>query len=257
MYAIKSYIKYLYYSKSKYRIHSPFIFEFITKILEHKKFKSNRIDKLKDFYKINSTNILNEDLGAGSRFEKQKKSKKNTNEWLKKSSSSSKYGKLLNRIANYYNTKKILELGTNLGIGAAYLSTEKNKVLSIEGNKFLAAYTREALLKNNFKNIEIEIGNFDIVLSDILQKNQQFDLYFLDGNHSKKATLSYFNDILSFITPNDIIILDDINWSEEMNEAWQQIYKNQKVKLSIDLYKMGILFFREEQLAKEHHILWH
>lgn len=257
MHLILSYIKYLFNSKSKYRIHSPFVFEFINNVLSKKNKNLSKVQKLIDYYKKNPIKINNEDLGVGSKYSPNNIEKKSTKEWLKNSSSPIKYGKILNNVANFYNCKKILELGTNLGVGTAYLSSAKNEIISIEGNKSLAKFTEESLIKNDFKNIAIEVGNFDELLENILDKNKHFDLYFIDGNHSKSATLKYFYQILPYIQTNDIVIFDDINWTKEMNEAWQEIHKNEKVRLSIDLYKLGIIFFREEQLAKEHHILWY
>lgn len=257
MHIIRSYINYLFNSKSKYRIHSPFVFEFINNVLNGKKSNFEIIQRLIAYYKKNPVELKNEDFGVGSKFKSKKSEKKSTLEWLKNSSTPIKYGKVLNNISNFYKCKKVLELGTNLGIGTAFLSTQENQIVSIEGNKDLAGFTAASLKKNHFKNIEIVVGNFDEVLENVLNKNQHFDLYFIDGNHSKEATLKYFHQILPFIQPNDIVVFDDINWTKKMNEAWQEIYKNKKVRLSIDIYKLGILFFREEQLAKEHHILWH
>jgi hypothetical protein len=51
-----------------------------------------------------------------------------------------------------------------------------------------------------------------------------------------------------------VFIFDDIRWSEEMNRAWQKIKNHPSVMVSIDLFFMGIVFFRTEQ-AKEHFTL--
>ena len=42
---------------------------------------------------------------------------------------------------------------------------------------------------------------------------------------------------------DSFIIFDDINWSEEMKEAWKEIIKHPSVRISIDVYMMGIVFF--------------
>jgi len=51
------------------------------------------------------------------------------------------------------------------------------------------------------------------------------------------------------------MVFDDINWSEGMQEAWDIIRKNERVKISIDLFYMGILFFRKEQKEQEHFVI--
>ena len=42
-----------------------------------------------------------------------------------------------------------------------------------------------------------------------------------------------------------VIIIDDIHYSTEMEEAWDIIKKNEKVTMTIDIWRMGLVFFRE------------
>jgi hypothetical protein len=44
--------------------------------------------------------------------------------------------------------------------------------------------------------------------------------------------------------------VDDIYWSEGMTKAWQAIKKHPDVTLSIDIFDIGIVFFRKE-LSKQ------
>ncbi|NNL79773.1 MAG: class I SAM-dependent methyltransferase, partial [Flavobacteriaceae bacterium] len=59
------------------------------------------------------------------------------------------------------------------------------------------------------------------------------------------------NLLLNRIHNNSIMIFDDIHWSAEMEEAWAIICEHSRVKVSIDIFYWGLVFFREEQ-AKEH-----
>ena len=47
-----------------------------------------------------------------------------------------------------------------------------------------------------------------------------------------------------------IFIFDDIHWSQEMEEAWQIIKQHPQVKVTIDIFFMGIVFLKKE-LQKE------
>jgi predicted O-methyltransferase YrrM len=76
------------------------------------------------------------------------------------------------------------------------------------------------------------------------------DLIFFDGNHKKEPTLAYFGQCLQHIHPDTVLIIDDIHWSQGMTDAWNTIRCHSRVKVSIDLYHMGIVFFKEE-LSKE------
>jgi hypothetical protein len=79
-------------------------------------------------------------------------------------------------------------------------------------------------------------------------------MIYFDGNHSKKATLEYFNSLLPTIKNESYWIFDDINWSKDMNDAWQIIKNHPEVSVSIDTFRWGIIFFRKEQ-AKENFVI--
>ena len=79
-------------------------------------------------------------------------------------------------------------------------------------------------------------------------------MIFIDGNHKKDATMNYFQRCLQHIDDSSVLIFDDIHWSEGMEEAWDEIKQHPGVKVTIDLFQMGLVFFREE-LSKEDFIL--
>ena len=66
--------------------------------------------------------------------------------------------------------------------------------------------------------------------------------------------MAYFEKCLQHIHPDTVFIFDDIHWSAGMEEAWSLIRRHPKVKVCIDLYLMGIVFFKEE-LSKENFTL--
>ena len=115
--------KYLYYlliSKNKHAIHGPFIFEFVNKIIYEKIEDKNceSIEKLRKELCRSEDTIEITDFGAGSRINRSKNRK--IQDIAQNSAKNSKFGKLLYRIIKYYSPKKILELGTSLGISSSY-----------------------------------------------------------------------------------------------------------------------------------------
>ncbi len=72
------------------------------------------------------------------------------------------------------------------------------------------------------------------------------DLVFIDGNHTKEATLRYFEVFLKKNNKEFAILFDDIYWSKGMTEAWETIKKNKKVNLSIDFYSFGLVFIGKD-----------
>ena len=88
-------------------------------------------------------------------------------------------------------------------------------------------------------------GNFDIELPKVLEQNPKLDFVFIDGNHRKEPTINYFEQVLANIHNNTIVVLDDIHWSNEMEAAWNEIIQDKNVKVTIDLFYFGIVFFKE------------
>jgi predicted O-methyltransferase YrrM len=141
-----------------------------------------------------------------------------------------------------------LELGTNLGVGTQALALHTaSQVTSVEGCPQLFEFSKKQFA--SFNNIRLVHSSFKEALDDL--SRQSWDLIFIDGHHEKKATLSYFEQLLPATHNDTLIILDDINWSRGMLEAWAEIKAHPKVRVSIDTFFWGLVFFREEQ-AKEH-----
>lgn len=191
-----------------------------------------------------------EDLGAGSRVSKGKQRK--VADIARAAAITPKAGQLLFRIAQFYKPKTMLELGTSLGIGSIYLANGmlNGQLYTIEGSPKVAD-----IAQHNFKNLKETnitslVGSFDDHLPNLLGKLKQVDLAFIDGNHRKEPTLRYFRQIKEYCTADSILIFDDIHWSNEMYSAWQEIQSDQDVTVSLDLFRLGIVFFRKD-IAKQ------
>lgn len=251
MYQILQYIKFLLRSSNEHGVHSPFVFELVTKCFYDKKRYSEyqKIREYKEKLYQNNQVIEVTDFGAGSRVFKSNKRK--ISKIARTAGITKRRARLLFRICRYLNVKNTLELGTSLGIATAALASHKtNSVTSIEGCPETSGVAKNSLRSSGFDNIQIKTGEFSSILPD--QTNQQYDLVYFDGNHSKEATLHYFNLLISSKHNNTLFLFDDIHWSREMNEAWETIKTNEEVSITIDTFYQGLVFFRKEHLEKEH-----
>jgi precorrin-6B methylase 2 len=241
-------------------IHSPFVFEFTTQVLNDNRqyYCYNNIEKLRRQLKYDNTEILLEDFGAGSRIHSTYK--RRVCDIAKSSLKSKKFCQLFFRIINFYFSRSleknvtILELGTSLGITTAYLaSVNRNyKIVTIEGAKAVAEIAKKNFQQLELSNIELIEGNFDSTLIQTLKQLSAIDFAFIDGNHRKEPTINYFKEILAKTSEHSILVFDDIHWSREMEEAWEYIKHHTSITLSIDLFFIGIVFFRKEQRVKQH-----
>ena len=253
---LKSYIKFLYNSKNEHGVHSPFVFFLVTKCFYDKK-KCPEYTILKDYRNSllqNKNTIEVTDFGAGSRVFKS--NTRAINQIAKTAGISPKRAELLFRIVRYFQPETILEIGTSLGLAttALALGNKKAKIISLEGCPNTINQCQLQLQKFNINNVECVNTEFSSYLSNFQLPTSNFQLIYFDGNHSKKATIDYFELLLPTITNDSVWIFDDIHWSKEMEEAWEIIKNHSKVTVTIDTFQWGIVFFRKEQ-EKEHFVI--
>nr|WP_309760799.1 class I SAM-dependent methyltransferase [Flavobacterium sp.] len=257
---IKSYLQFLWRSKNEHAVHSPFVFSLLTKCFYDKKSKPEYavLRKYRNSLLANKNTIEVTDFGAGSKV-----FKSNTRvvaQIAKTAGISRKRAELLFRITYYFQPDSVLEIGTSLGLATAALSLGsqsvgiKAKITTLEGCPNTIAIAKSQLQLFNFDNVNPIVTEFSSFLGDIQLQTLNFKLIYFDGNHSKKATLDYFDLLLPTITNETVWIIDDIHWSPEMKNAWEIIKTHPKVTVTIDTFQWGLVFFRREQ-PKQHFII--
>jgi predicted O-methyltransferase YrrM len=252
-------IKYLHYyltasNRKGHGMHSPFVFDFITKVLNDKtNYPAYRqVEDLRKQLLKNETLLSVEDMGAGSVISKT--NQRSVASIVKHAAKPKKFGQLLYRMVKTYQPQSIIELGTSLGITTSYLSLAKPdvKIITMEGSPAIAAAAKENFKELKLDNVSLVKGNFDHTLSSILSDLACVDFCFIDGNHRQEPTARYFQQLLPRINNESILIFDDIHWSKEMEQAWETIKEHDAVRCSIDLFFIGIVLFRQEFKEKQH-----
>lgn len=252
-----SFLKFLWNSKNQHGVHSPFVFDLVTKCFYYKKYypEYSILRNYRNSLLENKNTIEVTDFGAGSRVFKS--NTRPINQIAKNAGISPKRAELLFRIVNYFQPETILEIGTSLGLATSALSLgNKNAYIqSLEGCTNTLSYG-ESTFNSFFPDFNIEFINtkFEDYLSKCQLNTEHCQLIYFDGNHSKKATLEYFELLLPTITNDSVWIFDDIHWSNDMEEAWEIIKNHLKVTVTIDTFQWGIVFFRTEQ-KKEHFVI--
>ena len=246
---LNSYIRYYFKSKSRYVIHSPFAYQLMHHIFHDKSADQElkKLDKAKKQLFKRTTPIETTDLGAGAGNKHYTTYIDTLGKIARRRSPGSRSLHILFKLSRHFHPAYILEFGTSAGISASYIGRASpfKKFVSMEGCAVLAAHACEYFTELNLSGIEVKVGNFDVILDKTLDEFEQLDLVFVDGNHRKRQTLDYFARCLKKTHEHSIIIFDDIHWSAEMEEAWKVIKKNERVSVTIDLYNMGIVFFRK------------
>ncbi len=266
LHPIKSYLNFLWNSKNQHGVHSPFVYNLVTKCF-YDTTKHTEYSILKEYRNsllANKNTIEVTDFGAGSRVFKS--TTRAIYQIAKTAGISSKRAKLLFRIVNYLQPESILEIGTSLGLATSALSlgleaktniaklNKDAKIITLEGCLNTMAIAKNQCQLQNLNNIDFINTEFSSYFITQHPTPNTQDLIYFDGNHSKKATLEYFELLLPTITNDSIWIFDDIHWSKDMEEAWKIIQNHPKVTVTIDTFQWGIVFFRNEQ-KKEHFVI--
>lgn len=152
------------------------------------------------------------------------------------------WGRLLMAHIRATSPSSLLELGTNLGIGAHFIGLAKDPLASfvtIEGDPTLSMLASRHL--TDIPNLRLEVGRFSDVLPAILTEIPPIDWAYIDGHHDGKATVDYFHQLKNGASSGCWMFFDDIRWSEAMFRAWQSIRKDESVAFAFDLGKMGLI----------------
>ncbi len=253
---ILDYLKYLFLAKNEHSLHSPFLFEFYLKVLKHSSTENDfsEIETLRKSLLADEREIEIVDLGAGSKLSRSNRRK--IKDIAKNSQKPAELAQLFNRIIKYYNYQSVLDLGTSLGVTTAYLSkaNPNGKVYSFEGCPNTVRIAEENFRELGIQNVEILIGDLNNTLQAQLDKTEKIDFAFFDANHQYEPTIDYFEKCLTKVHDDTCFIFDDIYWSDGMKKAWGFIKSHPQVTVSIDIFWVGIVFFRKKQ-PKQHFVL--
>ena len=203
---IISYLKYCWQRKGPFRIHSPFVFDYVTKSLQ----KSSNYDyeKLYSVYRVIDRH----------RFCTPPARKK---------------AQLIYKTTSYFDAGNIAIVGETkaMNIAAIAMSCPKTQ---LHTTAWREAYDElESLGINNLKLIDNET-----LLKSLDSDNREPFVLFLASPMEGDAFLKHAR-------PDDIIIIDNIHRTHESEHSWNTLKNNNLVKFSFDIYYIGILFFKQ------------
>jgi predicted O-methyltransferase YrrM len=250
-YRIKSRLNFLLKSSNQHGIHSPFVYDLITKCFYDK----TPFSAYHNLKALRNKLIYNQDLVKIKHYSETSKVFQSNHQKIstivKGEGSSYKKQKQLYRITNYFKPKNVLELGTSVGLGSAAMAIASNNsiIKTVEVNKNISDIAKKVFKSYQLKNIQIDTSSF----KDFFKKSnyENLDLVYLDGTCDKESTIENFNSLLKHSHNESVFIINNIYWSKEMTEAWNIIKKQKEITVSIDTYYLGFLFFRKEQ-PKQH-----
>lgn len=254
MFQLLAYLRFWLRSGNAHGLHSPFVFGLYTSVIRHTgRFGAfEAIEKQRRALLQSSQTITVTDFGAGSHTGAGRQ--RRVSAIARTAAKPAWLAQLLFRLVNHFRPATILELGTSLGLTTAYLAApdSRQRVITFEGCPNVAAVARNTFEKLELRNVELEEGNLDETLAPTLAGlPAPVDFVFFDGNHRYEPTLRYFEQCLMRAHEHSVFVFDDIHWSAEMERAWEAIKAHPQVLVTVDLFYIGLVFFRTNQ-PKQH-----
>ena len=245
------YILRAHYRKGHW-VHSPFTFHTLNYVIFERTpyYSFNIIESLRQQLLHDNTTLTLQPLGTS-----QAKTTTIARE-LKNSTKSPRQAQLLQRLCASNQSHYIIELGTNLGLSTAYLASNNSnsQVYTLEGQPQLCQIAQQNFKQLHLNYIQLIEGIINNTLPTLIQQIPQIDLIFIDANHQYQATINYYKLAKSKVHKNTIIVFDDIHWSEGMQQAWNEIRQDPDIRLAIDIFHMGIVWFNTD-IPKQHYIV--
>lgn len=162
---------------------------------------------------------------------------------------------LLFKLIRQFGPARCVELGTCVGISAAYqgaalaLNGQGGHLVTIEGSQQTADVAVRNLRDLDLGTVAVTVGRFQDALPGVLDEQRPVDYVFVDGHHDRDATIRYFEMVRPHLSATALVVFDDISWSTGMREAWDRIEADPGVALAVDLAVVGVCVLGGERAS--------
>ncbi|MBO7114882.1 MAG: hypothetical protein J6V95_06895 [Bacteroidaceae bacterium] len=157
---------------------------------------------------------------------------------------------LLFRLVNRFNPQYILEIGTGAGVSTGYLASvsSKSRVITVD-----APHPAEKEVRRNLKRIK----NIEYIAADVLETVTKIMESGDTPQFIHVAHTAYWRQVMDVIIrnakPDTVVVLEDMG-KKEKKEWWKQAILDERVGVTFQLKKLGLLFFNRK-MNKQHYVL--
>jgi len=239
----------MYLKRARHRrghgIHSPFLFRLITTVVEdkqrypeygiYKELKNRALDLLNNYPEASLAKIFQHYYFSHSRKLYQKVELPN------------RYAKVVFRLIREFKPSSILNYGPTLGVSLALMAMADRKVPVYQAvnDPEDEVFSRELLRDSGFSNIHFlqedasNPVNPEFIMINYPDRPEQLQLVV-------KKYLEKPSD-------DGVLVIRGIHESKETQNIWQEVIASERVRVSLDLFAIGIVLFRKG-LQKENFI---
>lgn len=257
LHAFGAFLRYYFAAQTIYDTDSAFLLQLHKEVLADDRhyYAFDEAELYRQQLRLRSDSIAVEDMGAGSKGMGRQQTRRIA-DIARYSLSPAWEGQLLFRLIHWLQPRTKIELGTSLGLTSLYQhlpNPQSSQFYTLEGCPNTAAIAAQRFAALPQPAPTLIVGNFDSTLPTLLQKIERLDYAFIDGNHREAPTLHYFELLMQRAHAQTVLVFDDIYWSKEMESAWTKIKADSRVFLSVDLFKLGIVFLNPTNAQSPQH----
>lgn len=247
------YLQHVATSMNEHGAHSPFLFELLKDCIYNKYDDPvfNKIESIRSTLRKDNTMLNVTDLGQGSTYDGLS-SQRSVSFITRKFSKPPRLGRLLYRLTHHFKPASMLELGTSMGITAMYQAAgnKDGSLTTVEGCPATYTQALKNIGRSGISNIHAVNASFDDYIPAYIREHGHPQWAYVDGNHNYRSTVGYFEMLRNEDDQNQVLVFDDINWSDEMKKAWKYICEHERTTMTINLFFIGIVLFRKELSAQ-------
>ena len=238
--SLSSYLNYYFKSKTKYQIHSPFVFDFVQEVLEDQR----------NYYYFNTIKHFIKKIGSDTTPIKDSLTGKNSkvSAVAREQYLSPSIGQLLFKTINHYQPNIVLEFGTGLGLNTLYQCTPSTSILfhTFEASSAFAQVAQENFQILGIRHVHLHAGPIEANATSLLSTLSAPDYLFINC----ELPISFLQTLLVASHSKSMFIVNKPHTKGKTH--WNWLCQQEAITLTIDLYDIGIAFKRIEQKETAH-----
>ena len=90
---------------------------------------------------------------------------------------------------------------------------------------------------------------------ELIESDESIDFAYIGEGQDKANMLQSASSLIDKMHSKSLVILHGIHADADMETVWNALKKHSNIRLTIDLFAIGILFCRKEQKEKEYFII--
>ena len=146
-------------------------------------------------------------------------------------------GNLFTHLVTLKKPEFAVEFGTAFGISGMYFlagmeQVKQGQLLTFDPNDVWAKLAKENLEQIS-PRFQLTIGTFEEHIGQVLPAGKKIDLAFIDAIHTREFVMPQMEIVLKYSQPGTIIIFDDINFSQNMRDCWEDVARDSGFSASV------------------------